>query len=437
MYKTFFITHSSQPEFHLNLFSRTFVVLLFSIALFPFSTFAQGTKSWKAPQNAIEKASNRFPNANFIEEKIPLYTLPNLLTTGKGLKVTGQEDWFKLRRPEVMELFTSQVYGRVPTTPFVKSIKVVKEDRNAMNGAATLKLIDVTITANAKSLTIHLGLFVPNNVPKPVPAFLLICNRPPENIDFTRTKKSDFWPAEQVIARGYAVAAFYNADVDPDDFDDFINGIHGILDTNRTPEAWGTIAAWAWGASRCMDYLVSDKDIAPDKVAVIGHSRGGKTSLWAGAIDQRFALVIGNDAGRGGTSLARRRYGETVEMINDVFPHWFCGNFRKYNNNEDSLPVDWHSLMALIAPRALYVASADQDLVSDPRGQYLALCKSLPVYQLFSTKNILPNEMPALDKPVFGGQLAYHIRSGEHNLLLKDWNYFMDYADVIFKMKSK
>jgi hypothetical protein len=270
-------------------------------------------------------------------------------------------------------------------------------------------------------------------VKKPVPAFLLICNRSTENIDFTRTKKSEFWPAEEVIARGYAVAAYYNADVDPDVDDQFKNGIHGLLDQNRDAESWGTIAAWAWGASRCLDYMVKDKGIAPDKIAVVGHSRGAKTALWAGATDQRFAMVVCNEAGCGGSSLSRRRYGETVERINKAFPHWFCLNYRNFNNNENSLPVDQHMLMALIAPRPLYVASADKDLWGDPKGQYLALFNAVPAYNLTGVKSDLPDEMPPMNTPFFSGHVAYHVREGVHNMLLKDWNFFMDFADIVMK----
>ena len=238
--------------------------------------------------------------------------------------------WNKIRRPEILELFRKNVYGRVPETPYEKSFKVVNEDKTAMGGTATLKQVEITITAEGKSLVIHLTLFTPNNAQKPVPAFLLIDNRGPANTDPTRKVKSEFWPAEEVVARGYGMAVFYNADVDPDNFDDFKNGIHGLLDKNPRPDdAWGTIAAWAWGASRCLDYLVTDKDIAGDKVAVVGHSRGGKTALWAGAEDPRFAMVVSNESGCGGAALARRRFGETVSRINTSFPHWFCSNYRK------------------------------------------------------------------------------------------------------------
>ena len=213
---------------------------------------------------------------NYDEAKVPSYVLPALLTCSNGQIVTGKNEWTKIRRPELLELFTSQVFGRVPSTPYTKTFKIVKTDPNAMNGAATLKLLDITITAQSKSLTIRLGLFTPNKATKPVPAFLLICNRAPKNIDFTRTVKSEFWPAEEVIARGYAIAAFDNADVDPDEDDGFKNGIHGLLDTNRNAESWGTIAAWAWGVHRAVDYLVTDTKVNGKRIAIMGHSRNGK-----------------------------------------------------------------------------------------------------------------------------------------------------------------
>ena len=391
--------------------------------------------SWKASPEIVEKLSANQSEFNYREENVPVYHLPEVMKATNGETVKGKKEWLNLRRPEVLEFFAARVYGRVPRTPFKTEIQVLKTDKNAMNGAATLKLVDLVFTSGEQSLTLHLGYFIPNNVPEPVPAFLLICNRGSANIDFTREKKSEFWPAEEVIARGYAIAAFNNADVDPDNFDEFKNGIHGVLDQERNNESWGTIAAWAWGASRCLDYFETDKSIAAGKVALVGHSRGGKTALWAGAADQRFAMVVPNEAGCGGTSLARRRYGETIARINKSFPHWFCLNYRQYGNNEDALPVDMHQLMALIAPRALYVASADQDLWADPRGQYLALFHSLPVFRLWDKKTSLPETMPALNTPIRSGKVAYHVREGAHNLLLKDWNWFMDHADAVLKTK--
>jgi hypothetical protein len=396
--------------------------------------FCQAGETWKASPETVERLSKSRPGINYYEEKVPAYTLPDVLTSSSGEKITSAREWKNTRRQEVLELFRENVYGRVPSTPYTKSFKIVNQDNNAMNGDATLKQVDITISSEGKSLVIHLTLFVPNKVRKPVPAFLLIDNRGPANTDPTRKVKSEFWPAEEVIARGYAISVFYNADVDPDNYDEFKNGIHGILDRGlRPPDAWGTIAAWAWGASRCMDYFETDNDINSKKVAVLGHSRGGKTALWAGAEDQRFALVISNESGCGGAALARRRFGETVAVINKSFPHWFCTNYKKYGDNEDALPVDMHMLMSLIAPRALYVACAAEDLWGDPKGSYLSLYHSVPVFKLLKTKTSLPEIMPPLNKQVIGGKVAYHIRDGSHNMLLKDWNWFMDFADQVLK----
>jgi len=398
------------------------------------TALCQTGETWKASPEVVEKLSKSRTEFNYYEEKVPAYILPDILANASGKKITSPKEWKKERRQEVLELFRENIYGRVPATPYTRTFKVVNVDKYAMNGDATLKQVDITINSDGKSLVIHLTLFVPNKAQKPVPVFLLIDNRGPANIDPTRKVKSEFWPAEEVIARGYGIAVFRNADLDPDNYDQFRDGIHPVLDRGeRQPDAWGTISAWAWGASRCMDYFETDKDIDRKKVAVLGHSRGGKTALWAGAEDQRFALVISNESGCGGAALARRRFGETVSRINTSFPHWFCTNYRKYNNNEDALPVDMHMLLGLIAPRALYVACADQDLWGDPKGSYLALYHSVPLFQLLKTKTSLPEIMPPLNKPVIGGKVAFHIRDGAHNLLLKDWNWFMDFADVVLK----
>jgi hypothetical protein len=394
---------------------------------------AQTENSWKASVATVDKLTKERPEFNYYEEKVPQYTLPDLLTNAEGKKVTSIQSWTKVRRGEILDLFRENVFGRVPETPYQKSFKVVNKDENALNGTATLKQVEITITAEEKQLVIHLTLFTPNRN-KPAPVFLLIDNRGPANTDPTRKVKSEFWPVEEAIERGYGMAVFYNSDVDPDNFDDFKNGIHALLDKNPRPDnAWGTIAAWAWGASRCMDYLVTDKDIAAGKVAVVGHSRGGKTALWAGAEDTRFAMVISNESGCGGAALSRRRFGETVERINTAFPHWFCSNYKKYNNNENALPVDMHMLLALSAPRALYVDCASDDLWGDPRGSYLALYNAVPVYKLLKMNSDIPELMPPLNKQVISGKVAFHIRDGVHNMLLKDWNWFMDFADVVLK----
>jgi len=415
-----------------NFFLIASLALAFAFA--PSGLSAQSGGSWHASEETVERLSKGQTEFNYHEEKVPSYTLPDPLTALSGKKVINAREWTGFRRGEILELFRKNVYGRVPETPYQKSFKVVSEDKNAMEGAATLRQVDITITADGRSLDIHLTMFVPNKVPKPVPVYLLIDNRGPANIDATRQVKSEFWPAEEVIGRGYAIAVFRNADVDPDNFDEFKDGIHGLLDRGvRPPDAWGTLAAWAWGASRCMDYFETDPEIDRNRVAVLGHSRGGKAALWAGAEDQRFAMVISNESGCGGAALARRRFGETVARINSAFPHWFCSNYRTWGGNEDAMPVDMHMLLALIAPRALYVDCAADDLWGDPRGSYLSLYNALPVFRLFDKTTAIPEAMAPLNKPVTSNSIGYHIRDGAHNMLLKDWNWFMDFGDAVFK----
>jgi hypothetical protein len=412
------------------LFTLIFIIFSFSVTL-PLQ--AQPVTGWQASKETVEKQSKSRPEFNFYEEKVPSYKLPEVLLAGNGKTIATKEDWNKIRRPELMELFRTSIYGRVPSTPYKIDFIVANQDTKAINGSATLKHVDITITAADKSLTVHLNLFVPNNVPKPVPAFLLV-NLGSRGLDPARKEKSESWPVEEIVGRGYAAAAFSNADIDPDNFDEFKNGIHALLDKGTRPDdAWGTLAAWGWGASRCMDYFVTDKDIAKDKVALVGHSRGGKTVLWAGAEDQRFAMIVANESGAGGAAIARRRFGETIARLNTSFPHWFCSNYRKYNNSEENLPVDTHELLAMIAPRALYIDCASEDLWGDPKGCYLALYNSLPVFRLFGINSELPEAVPQLDKQVISGKVAFHIRSGEHNLKLQDWNFFMDFADKVMK----
>ena len=391
------------------------------------------TDTWTENIELARKLSEKRSEINYFEDKVPSYELPPLMKDDDGQPITTTAQW-AAKRAKLLDLFRNELYGYSPERPKDEWFEIAKIDRQAMGGAATLKLVNIHLGAQPEAPVIHLNLFIPNNRTKPAPAFLLICNRDRENIDPTRKIKSDFWPAEQIVARGYAAASFFNGDVAPDKYDGFTTGIHAYLQNPaaRKFNSWGTIAAWAWGGSRVMDYFETDPDIDEKHCAVTGHSRGGKTALWCGAQDERWALTISNCSGCSGAAIARRRFGESLKVIQNAFKHWFCGNYRKYIDREDDLPFDQHELVALVAPRAVYVTSADEDLWADQRGEWLAIHEAAPVWKLFGRKGLPSDIMPPLDKPLIGDGMGYHIRTGEHNYKVFDWNAHMDLADREF-----
>ncbi len=365
---------------------------------------------------------------------VPAQDLPDVLGDPRA---KTPEEWLEKQRPAALELFRDNVYGRAPVgKPDELSFETVEENKSALNGAATLRIVRIGYSGEGGAGTMNLVVFIPNKKEKPAPGFLLICNRDHSNIDPTRKVRSPFWPAEAIVARGYVAAAFFHGDLDPDQDDGFKNGIHGIFDpkkSERSPDAWGSIAAWAWGASRALDYFESDALIDQSRMAVIGHSRSGKTALWAGAEDERFGMVISNDSGCSGAALSRRKKGERIADINRNFPHWFCENYKAFNGKEESLPIDQHQLVALMAPRPVYIASAKDDAWADPEGEFLAAHHATPVYKLFGLEGIATDKMPPVDEPLASGHIGYHIRTGKHDLTLYDWQRYMDFADRHFR----
>jgi hypothetical protein len=393
---------------------------------------------------------------NYDESKIPKYSLPDILPVPQG-PVEGIAKQWAVRRAELLKVFTEQMYGSFPTAPYQLDCKLV-ESGPAFDGKANRMQYAVTISTKSGSQSIDLLIYSPAKSDGPVPCFLGLNFRgnhttsqdPKVLIPKSWSPKDDAigvvdnkaneagrgtshrrWEPELLVESGCAVATAYCGDIDPDFDDKFQNGVHALFPEHRPsaehPDRWGTISAWAWGLSRLLDCIEREVPaIDKRRVAVIGHSRLGKTSLWAGANDNRFAAVISNNSGCGGAALSKREVGETVYRINSSFPHWFCGNFKQYNNNEANLPFDQHQLLALVAPRPLYVASATEDLWADPRGEYLATRFAGQLYERLGGKPLALSDFPEPDTASVG-QVSYHLRAGKHDILAWDWKNYIQF----------
>jgi hypothetical protein len=397
-------------------------------------------------------------DANYDESKVPPYVLPDPLVDTSGGAVTTVEEWRSGRRPEILRQFEENVYGRAPKTVPKVEFDVASESADALGGKAIRKDVAIHVLPRSAGVTLHLLLYIPKSDAR-VPAFLglnfagnqavhtdpeialakaWVLDNPKYGIDKNQANEksrgceAERWQVEKVVARGYAVGTICCGDIDPDFDDGFRNGVHALFSApnpnERQGDEWGTIAAWAWGLSRALDYLETEPRIDAKRVAVWGHSRLGKAALWAGACDERFALVISNNSGCGGAALNRRIFGETVGSINKRFPHWFCSNFHTFNDREDQLPVDQHMLVALVAPRPIYIASAAEDLWADPRGEFLSAKHAAPVYSLYGKAGLGVADMPAVDRPV-GESIGYHIRTGAHDATAYDWQQYLSFAD--------
>lgn len=394
--------------------------------------------------------------ANYDESKVPDFELPDPLKTFSGKKIRNSKQWEKRGQPELLNFFTQNVYGEVPGELNYTSAKILEQSDNALNGKAKRRQVELTFQKGNHRLHFNILIYLPKNIKKaPVflgynfygnhtitedvnviisqawsrdnPSFGIINNQLTEQSRGVRTNR---WAIDKMLDAGIGLATIYYGEVDPDK-DEFSDGIHPFfyVDNQQQPAAseWGSIAAWAWGLSRALDYFGTFDEVDENHVIVFGHSRLGKTSLWAGATDDRFAGVISNCSGCGGAALSKRKFGETVARINTSFPHWFCKNFRNYNNNEEALPVDQHELLALIAPRPVYVASAEEDQWADPRGEFLSAFYATKVYNLFDKKGIPTDEMPAVNEPI-QNTVSYHIRTGKHDVTDFDWEQYIKWA---------
>ncbi len=396
------------------------------------------------------------PGTNYDESRVPPYTLPDPLRLSDGRAVADAEAWRRLRRPEILELFRANVYGRTPKTTVPTHTQLRSADR-ALGGRALRRQLRLRFGPAADGPSLELLLYLPAGARGKVPAFLGLNFRGNQAVsrdpgvalarswvadapgvvghrasEASRGSEATRWPVERILERGYALATAYYGDLDPDYDDGFQNGVHPLFyrpgQTRPAPDEWGAIGAWAWGLSRALDCLVAQPEVDARRVAVVGHSRLGKAALWAAAQDERFAMVVSNDSGEGGAALSRRVYGETVKDLNRQFPHWFCANYRRFDDDLDGLPVDQHELLALIAPRPLYVASATEDRWADPLGEFLAAKAAGPVYRLLGATGLGVDRQPPPDTPV-GGTIGYHLRTGPHDLTAWDWERYLDFAD--------
>jgi len=415
----------------------------------------------------IEKLRANFPEGTLLDEElVPEYTLPDPLICADGTPVADAADWFARRRPEIMALFEEHMFGRSPEPPAGMRFEVRGVDRGALGGRATRKEVRIYLT-EAEHPRIDLLLYVPNGVSrKPAtwvglnllgnqsivddPGVTLYDGWVPDlsrlgmsgavvnNRATDASRATWLWsmPVERILAKGQAVATACCSDIAPDLPDVFEHGVFSAyLRHGEAPAAdeWGVLAAWAWGMCRMLDYLVTDPDVDPARVIAHGTSRLGKAALWAGALDERWWMISPNESGCGGAALSRRRYGETVARINTTFPNWFCKAFHAYNDKEDALPFDQHMLIALSAPRPIYIASGEDDLWEDPRGEFLGAQGADPVYRLLGTDGLVGADgepvvaMPAVHAPLHG-TLAYHVRSGGHGVNEWDWDQFLAYA---------
>lgn len=356
--------------------------------------------------------------------------IPEILTSLSGARIASADMWEKHRRDEIHTLFENFVYGVAPNCPEDMRFSVKTSERER---SITQKKADI-IFSNFK---ISADIFIPTGNTQKLPAYLL-CMHQFEERSCNTDKKLDFEivPILDIVKRGYAAVIMKTSQICPDIFTDepYGDGIFKWMNYPKRDNSWSIIAAWSWGLSRVMDYLQTDEDIDEKRVAVIGHSRSGKAALWAAASDKRFAMVVSNNSGCTGAAMTRGKKGEHVKDINDKF-HWFCENYIKYNDNEELLPVDQHMMLALIAPRPLYVASSSQDEWADPDSELLSCRLASEVYNLYSLDGIIAPEKIAENTPYHEGTIAYHRKTGKHSLTKQDWKLFLKFSDNYLKEK--
>ena len=389
--------------------------------------------------------------------------LPDVLKLNNGQVVTTAQQWITQRRPEILKQFQEKMYGQSPKAPASLVFSVIESRSNLYNGLASRKQVRVYFDGKNGAHFMDILIYYPQRIKTAVPVFLgynfagneainsdkdivitkswlpsktngAVNNRA---TDVTRGSESAEWPLEYILEHGYALATIYACDVAPDYAAGDTTGVQSLYPPlQNRPDNFGTIAAWAWGLSRAMDYFQKDPLIDSKKVIVLGTSRMGKAALWAGATDKRFAITISNESGAGGAKLFHHVGGESTKNLCKRFSYWFCKNFLQYNERDTSMPFDQHMLIALIAPRPVYVASAIGSAVTDSYGEFLSAKYASPVFKLLNENGLMINKWPPVDEPSFG-TIGYHLRTGNHGINLYDWEQFIKYADLHLKKRPK
>jgi len=394
--------------------------------------------------NPIRLALKTGHVSNYDEKKVHPYTLPDPLVSSAGQPVRSASVWMRERRPEIIKLYESSIFGAIPTNTPKVTWQVTETDPAARDGKAVKKRIVGKVGMAADGPTINVTLYTPAHASKPAPIILLVnfassSTPPPATAGRAGAPPPSTDPpvAAEILERGWGYAMVGYLDIQPDKIDTFNQGVIGAtLGSGKTapgPEEWGAIGAWAWGVSRILDYLVTDPAVDKQHIALFGHSRLGKTALWASALDQRIAAVYASCSGEMGAALARRDFGETVDDMAQNFPYWFAGDFQKWAGRWNEMPVDAHMLIALSAPRPVFITGGTQDQWADPVGEFKAVVAAGPVYRLLGKKDLGVTDLPALDTPVTGGDLGWHYHTGGHAATPADWTAFLQFLGKYFK----
>lgn len=355
-----------------------------------------------------------------IKEELETRKLPELLRFNNGNQVRNKEDWEK-RKDEIKRILCEEEYGYFPKEHVPISIKVLEEDVNSFcRGTAIFRKILLTLNFNEEKVSFPVNISIPKQN-KPSPTFLYI--------SFYESFTNKHLPVEEICDQGFAVISFYYKDVSSDD-ENYSDGLSKHFYKNEKQRNFGKILVWSWAAMHVMDYIQNLNEIDKQNIAIVGHSRLGKTALLTGAFDERFKYTISNNSGQSGAAISRKKCGEKIKNICERFPYWFCSNYAKYSDNEDILPFDQHYLLSLIAPRNLYVASSSLDKWADPNSEFLACVATTPVYELYNKKGLVCNdEYPNSNTKLLDGSIGYHMREGWHYLSRHDWNIFIEYIN--------